>query len=83
MDARYAVQISSNWYRDAANDYTSFGRYANTAPRRNNARLVCNTRARTARLVATRRIHGDEIILAYGIGNPIHRRGSLSLYYYV
>ena len=77
MDARYAVQISSKWYRDAANDYTSFGRYANTAPRRNNARLVCNTRTRTARLVATRRIrNGDEIILAYGIGNPIHRRGS-------
>jgi transposase InsO family protein len=68
-DAQYVAFIGGRWYRDAAKDFASFGRYANTIPR-SNASQCADIRQRTMRLVANRTIQPrEEIFLGYGIGN--------------
>ena len=77
-DARYVLHVGGRWYRDAINDRNALGRYANTSPH-GNATFVCSRRTKTGRLVATRTInYGDEILVAYGIGNRRSREGRAS-----
>jgi len=78
-DARYVVYVGGRLYRDAAEDFASLGRYANThVPC--NARITCNPRTHTARLVASRRINpGAEVFSTYGIGHRRARGGAASV----
>ena len=78
-DARYVVQVGGRYFRDAVNDTLSLGRYVNTGDRLN-VKLVVDTRARTARYVATRTIHPEtEVFGPYGIGNRRSRGGATSV----
>ena len=78
-DARYVVQVGGRHFRDAVHDMLSLGRYVNTGDRLN-VELVVDTRARTARYVATRTIHpGTEVFGPYGMGNRRSRGGAASV----
>ena len=81
----YGIQINRAVILDAKSTQSGLGRYANNCRKRdkqrnhcngNNAKIVVNTRSRTATLRATKAIHAGQEVLTSGYGRAFHLRAS-------